>query len=355
MQKKKVLKLSGYTLGIIFVAALVTVFVLGYFDNNEKNKRKEIANKLENNLDTDSELMKEKNIDETKDINEAEGTSSATETEEMTMLETEEAETTSQVQVSTEIVEMNTVMYGITTGNIRTGASTNYTSVGKISYGERVEVTGKENDWYRINYNGQAAYIHETLLSENQPQQPLLQNSQPEQDQSAPSQTTQQQPTQSQATQPQSGQNQTVQSQPETQPQPQEPQTTPASVSSYVDEVIRLVNIERNKEGLSSLSKNVTLCEAAQTRASEIIMVFDHTRPDGTSCFTVADDYNIKWTAIGENIAMGQRNPQEVVEAWMNSPGHRANILSSNFNQIGVGVVKSGGNYYWTQLFIRAA
>ena len=120
-----------------------------------------------------------------------------------------------------------------------------------------------------------------------------------------------------------------------------------------MDEVIRLVNIERNNVGLPSLSKNPTLCQAAQTRANEIIKVFDHTRPDGTSCFTITDDYNIAWTAIGENIAMGQRTPEEVVKDWMNSPGHKANILNGNYNQIGVGVVQSGGYYYWTQLFIR--
>lgn len=374
MQKKKVLKISEYTLGIISIVALVTVLVLGYLDNSKKNDRKEISNKLENSLDDNSESMKKRNADETIEMSEADTDSSETGTEEMTVFETEEAETKSQVQTSSDIVEMNTVMYGIASGNIRKGASTNYTSVGKIAYGERVEVTGKENEWYRINYNGQTAYIHETLLSENQPQQPLLQNSQPEQNQSTQqqptqSQPTQQQPTQSQSTQQQptqsqSGQNQPSQSQPEqskpVQSQPQrptqsQPQTTPDSSSSYVDEVIRLVNIERNKEGLPSVSKNVTLCEAAQTRASEIITVFDHTRPDGTSCFTVTDDYKIKWTAIGENIAKGQKSPQEVVEAWMNSPGHRANILNSNFNQIGVGVVQSGGYYYWTQLFIRAA
>lgn len=382
MQKKKVLKISGYTLGVISIVALVTVLVLGYLDNSKKNESKDISNKLENSLDDNSDSMKKRNTDETKEMSEEDTDSSETVTEEMTMLETEESETTSQVQTSPDIVEMNTVMYGTASGNIRTGASTNYTSVGKISYGESVEVTGKDNEWYRINYNGQAAYIHETLLSENQPQQPLLQNSQSEQNQSTQSQptqsqSTQQQPTQStqqQPTQSQSGQNPPSQSQPETQQpsqsqqeqskpvqsQPQRPtqsqtQTTPDSSSSYVDEVIRLVNVERNKEGLSSLSKNVTLCEAAQTRASEIITVFDHTRPDGTSCFTVTDDYKIKWTAIGENIAKGQKSPQEVVEAWMNSPGHRANILNSNFNQIGVGVVQSGGYYYWAQLFIRAA
>lgn len=361
MQKKKVLKISGYTLGIISIVALVTVLVLGYLDNSKKNDRKEISNKLENSLDDNSESMKKRNADETIEMSEADTDSSETGTEEMTVFETEEAETKSQVQTSSDIVEMNTVMYGIASGNIRKGASTNYTSVGKIAYGERVEVTGKENEWYRINYNGQTAYIHETLLSENQPQQQLLQNSQPEQNQSTQQQPTQQQPTQSQPTQqqPTPSQSQPEQSKP-VQSQPQrptqsQPQTTPDSSSSYVDEVIRLVNIERNKEGLPSVSKNVTLCEAAQTRASEIITVFDHTRPDGTSCFTVTDDYKIKWTAIGENIAKGQKSPQEVVEAWMNSPGHRANILNSNFNQIGVGVVQSGGYYYWTQLFIRAA
>ena len=127
--------------------------------------------------------------------------------------------------------------------------------------------------------------------------------------------------------------------------------TTNQTSNSYVDEVLRLVNIERTKNGLSELTTNTTLQQAAQQRAIEIKSVFSHTRPDGTSCFTALDDFNISYRAAGENIAYGQKTPEEVVQGWMNSEGHRANILSSKFGKIGIGCYSSNGTYYWTQLF----
>lgn len=123
----------------------------------------------------------------------------------------------------------------------------------------------------------------------------------------------------------------------------------------YVDEVIRLVNIERSNEGLPALGKNITLCSAANVRAQEIITVFDHTRPDGSAWSTVIGDFGISFNTIGENIAYGQKTPEEVVRGWMNSPGHRQNIMNPNFTEIGVGhVVNQGSNSkynYWVQLF----
>ncbi len=114
-------------------------------------------------------------------------------------------------------------------------------------------------------------------------------------------------------------------------------------------EVLALVNIERNKEGLKSLTLDADLCKAAQVRAKEINTLFSHTRPDGTSCFTVLDEFNISWNAIGENIAKGHMSPKEVVTAWMNSEGHRRNIMSSNFGKLGVGYDSS--TKAWVQIF----
>lgn len=331
MEKKNIIKILSF-IGTILIIFIINFFVFFNTSNKKKEEEKEVPNNLEKNIEKTSEYTEENKREE-----------ESSETEENSETVPEETiitDTTVPVQEETEtipdILELNKVMYGISSGNIRQGASTNYATVGRVSYGQKVEVTGKSGEWYRINYNTQEAYIHESLLSENQPQQ--LQSQQPQPQQPQPSQSQQPQP---QLPQPE-------------QPQPvQKPTSNPNS--TFVDEVIRLVNIERNNEGLLSLSKNITLCQAAQTRANEIITVFDHFRPDGSSCFTVADDYNIAWTAIGENIAMGQRTPQEVVKEWMDSPGHRANILNSNYNQIGVGVVQSGGYYYWVQLFIRAS
>lgn len=133
--------------------------------------------------------------------------------------------------------------------------------------------------------------------------------------------------------------------------------TTPASSSSsnsssFISEVVRLVNIERAKENLSALSESSELDGAANIRANEIITKFAHQRPDGREWHTVLAESGISYNASGENIAAGQRTPAEVVEGWMNSPGHRANIMNSSFNKIGVGYV-TGGSYghNWVQLF----
>lgn len=120
------------------------------------------------------------------------------------------------------------------------------------------------------------------------------------------------------------------------------------SVHEYEWEVLRLCNIERAKEGLDSLSMNVTLQDICDVREKEIETVFSHDRPDGSDCYSaVPSDY--EWNNLGENIARGQRNPAEVVESWMNSPGHRANILNPEFSYMGVGY-NSDGNH-WVQFF----
>lgn len=82
---------------------------------------------------------------------------------------------------------------------------------------------------------------------------------------------------------------------------------------------------------------------------------FSHTSITYGYPFKMMEDFGIKYTAAAENIALGQKTPQEVMNAWMNSPGHRSNILGASFDQIGVGVARAkNGTYYWTQMFIRA-
>lgn len=125
------------------------------------------------------------------------------------------------------------------------------------------------------------------------------------------------------------------------------------SSADFATEVARLVNVERNKAGLSPLTFSTQISKACQVRSNEIMNKFSHTRPDGSSCFTVLKEYNVSYMASGENIAYGQKAPQEVMTSWMNSEGHRANIMSDKFGTIGVAAVKntSNGMYYWTQLF----
>ena len=122
------------------------------------------------------------------------------------------------------------------------------------------------------------------------------------------------------------------------------------SSDSFVSEVIRLVNIEREYEGLSPLKESAVLDEYAQLRSTEIVSNFAHKRPDGSSPLTYVMGLSGIHTS-GENIANGFSTPEAVVEGWMNSPGHRSNILNPNYTMIGVGCYKSGNKYYWTQIF----
>lgn len=124
--------------------------------------------------------------------------------------------------------------------------------------------------------------------------------------------------------------------------------TLPYSDQEKLTRVLELVNIERQKAGLNPLEYYHAGQSAADIRAAEIIESFSHTRPDGSSCFTVFDEFNINYRSVGENIAYGYPTPEAVVEGWMNSEGHRANILNASFTHLIVGY----NNNYWVQLFI---
>jgi len=121
---------------------------------------------------------------------------------------------------------------------------------------------------------------------------------------------------------------------------------------AYAEEVVRLVNQERAKNGLKSLTINTAVQAAAQVRAKEIQSSFSHTRPDGRNFSTALQEQKASFRGAGENIAWGQKSPAQVMEAWMNSSGHRANILNPNFTTIGVGYDQgANGANYWTQMF----
>lgn len=144
---------------------------------------------------------------------------------------------------------------------------------------------------------------------------------------------------------------------PETQtPETQAPAQNTSTPEELAAEVVRLVNVERAKEGLAPLGTYDSLTKAAQIRAPEIVTLFSHDRPDGTSCFTAMDQTGAKKGAYtwGENIAAGNATAAATVEQWMNSPGHRANILNAKFTHIGVGYQHSAGStygHYWVQMF----
>ena len=129
--------------------------------------------------------------------------------------------------------------------------------------------------------------------------------------------------------------------------------TVDATVTAYEAEVVRLVNVEREKKGLSPLVADWQLSRVARYKSQDMKdnRYFSHTSPVYGSPFEMMKSFGISYRSAGENIAKGQATPAAVVNAWMNSAGHRANILNASFTHIGVGYVADGN--YWTQMFIR--
>lgn len=125
-----------------------------------------------------------------------------------------------------------------------------------------------------------------------------------------------------------------------------------STVSSYESEVIRLVNEIRQQNGLRPLAANWELSRVARYKSQDMRNngYFSHNSPTYGTPFQMLSAFGLSYRTAGENIAKGYASPQAVVNGWMNSSGHRANILNASYTQIGVGYV-SGGNY-WTQLFI---
>jgi uncharacterized YkwD family protein len=175
-----------------------------------------------------------------------------------------------------------------------------------------------------INFNTNTTTTTET----QQPTQPTAQTQQPTE--------TTTQPTQ----------------QPTTTTEPTQTTQTTSALSAYEQKVVDLTNQERAKNGLATLKVDTALSKVAREKSLDMSKngYFSHTSPTYGSPFDMMKQFGISYQYAGENIAMGQRTPEEVVQAWMNSEGHRKNILSANFNYIGVGYVESGN--YWTQMFI---
>ncbi len=125
-----------------------------------------------------------------------------------------------------------------------------------------------------------------------------------------------------------------------------------SAVESFEKEVIRLVNEIRVKNGLKTLKEDWELSRVARYKSQDMKdnKYFSHTSPVYGSPFQMMKSFGISYKSAAENIAKGQKTPEAVVNAWMNSSGHRANILNASFTKIGIGYVKDGN--YWTQMFI---
>lgn len=136
---------------------------------------------------------------------------------------------------------------------------------------------------------------------------------------------------------------------------PAQNQTVSGAQTGFESDMLKQVNAQRAKNGQSALTLNQTLCASARVRASEIAKdgCFSHTRPDGSGCFTAIS--GVSYRTAGENIAMGTwgyYGVDEIMDGWMNSEGHRANILNGDFSEVGFGCVVVNGNGYWVQMFI---
>ena len=131
---------------------------------------------------------------------------------------------------------------------------------------------------------------------------------------------------------------------------------TMQGIKSLESQVVKLVNVERAKQGLQPLTENWQLSRVARYKSADMATknYFSHTSPTYGSPFKMMESFGIKYSSAGENIAYGQKTPEQVMTAWMNSPGHRSNIMSPSYSQIGVGyATNKSGTAYWTQMFIR--
>lgn len=152
----------------------------------------------------------------------------------------------------------------------------------------------------------------------------------------------------------------------DTTPPESKPETTPPSEDAntpenkpeadkeltFAEQVVELVNQERTKAGLNAVTLDQKIASAALVRVKEIETSFSHIRPNGSKFSTALTEQGVTFKSAGENIAWGQKSPEAVMQAWMNSEGHRANILNKNFTKIGVGYYQNAaGRNFWTQLF----
>lgn len=138
------------------------------------------------------------------------------------------------------------------------------------------------------------------------------------------------------------------------QPSPVSP-TLAQAQPSIADALLTLVNAERQRAGVAPLRLNNNLATAAQRHAQDMAATrtLSHQGSDGSTLRSRIDGTNYGWMAIGENVAMGQTSPEAVMRSWMNSAGHRRNILNPNFQELGVGYAEGGGRPYWVQVFAK--
>lgn len=224
--------------------------------------------------------------------------------------------------------------------NVRSGPSTDYDILTTLNKDDKIVVNGvADNGWYRFDMNGKEAFISNTLVVD---EETYLINKQAEQDALEASVAEAAAQEAQKAAQERAAQEAAA------------AQQAVASSGNAKADVVAIINQERANNGLAGVASDPTLDALAQIRAQEIYSSFSHTRPDGRTCFSVFEDNGYAYMAAGENIAAGYMSAADVMQGWMESSGHRANILNGSFGKVGIGLYIVPGDaysYYWVQLF----
>lgn len=288
----------------------------------------------ENNIVADNDSIDDKDLndstfsEEANQISENVEADNSNEQEDSlgTKNETEEEEVEYSVKES---------LYVLKSVNVRKGPSTTYEKIGLISRGTIVDIVGEVDGWYEILYNTEIAYVKTDYLGTKEEYDEIIKKEEQAlidaQNAASANNSNGGKASQDNSTSAGNG-------------------NAAVSQGDFLSRVVELCNKYRLEAGLTPLTEDSVLDQKAQIRAGEVTVKFDHTRPDGSNCFTVLDGVN--FTMAGENIAAGQVTPEQVVEEWMNSPAHRENIMNPDFRKIGVGYT-TGGEYgtAWVQIF----
>ncbi len=256
--------------------------------------------------------------------------------------QTEELEETQEVEsknLKKKYKKTNDVKYAKSDVNIRKGPTSKYDKLGVLAKGQKVNRIGvTDNGWAVIDYKGNEAYVSGRYLQDTKPEKQVTKKL-----------------VETEKVKETEASKETKEAKIEIKAKKEKETTEKVdtfSPNKYADEVLRLVNIERSKAGLPAFTTASALREAANIRAKEIETLFDHKRPDGSQYYTALEECGVSDRPAGENIASGHTSPEHVVNGWMNSPGHKENILGDSFGKMGVGVHKTeDGSLTWVQLF----
>lgn len=290
-----------------------------------------------------SEQASEEDVKEEQDSSKEDASDSENNSEEASEAEEVSEEEEESVEPEFTVEEYNAVLFVKKAVNVRKGPSTDYEKIGGLNKGDQIQITGiADTGWYQIQYNGATAYVASSYLMDEASYQAMI----AEEEAAA---LAAQQAAQQQAAAEQAAAEQAAAEQAALQQQQQQ-----VAQGDYKAQVVAIMNQERANAGVGGISQNASLDAVAQIRAQEIAQSFSHTRPNGSSCFTVLNENGIVYSTAGENIAAGYGDPASVMSGWMNSEGHRANILNGSFGQVGIGYYtdpNSGYGTYWVQIF----